>query len=60
MSNYGRNGIRNRVLMVRIGKKTAVALFALFAYLIHGIVEMSIEIGDDLRSRNELSIPSHR
>lgn len=49
--------------MVRIGKKTAVALFALFAlfaYLIHGIVEMSIEIGDELRIRNELSIPSHR
>lgn len=46
--------------MVRIGYKTAIALLALFAFLIHGIADMSSEIGDNMRSRNEISIPSHR
>lgn len=46
--------------MVQIGLKTAVALFALFLFLLHGIAEMSEEIKTNLITTHTYGTESRR
>lgn len=43
--------------MVTIGRKTTVALFALFIFLLHGIAEMSEKIKQNLLTSQPYEVP---